>query len=152
MRNLFTKVVLVLAISCGWAGLCVAASEEASHTRANAPTATPWRAAFQGIDSSELSADSPRLMRGHAVRIDLQSAGIEFLATPPNDEKPGETDGKKTSTFLSTYGCQVAINASPFAPIHMVEGQPQDVDGLMVSQGDFRSKSTASSATAAGTG
>jgi exopolysaccharide biosynthesis protein len=58
------------------------------------------------------------------------------LATPANDEKPGETDGAKTSTFLRNYGCQVAINASPFAPIHMVEGQPQDVHGLMVSQGE----------------
>ena len=38
-------------------------------------TATPWQPAFQGIALCDLSSDSPRRNRGHAVRIDLQADG-----------------------------------------------------------------------------
>jgi hypothetical protein len=99
-----------------------------------------WSALYQGVDHVELSAKAPRLMRGHAVRIDLNEPGIEFLATPPMADKPDQTAGLKTSTFLTTHRCQVAINGSPFSPVRQEEGKEQDVDGLQISKGAVVSK------------
>src|SRR5262245_56374563 len=67
-----------------------------------------WHPLFQGIDRAEVSAKEPRLMRGHAVRIDLTAPGISFLTTPPIAGKPTKVAGLKTSTFLTTHRCQVA--------------------------------------------
>ena len=47
-------------------------------------------------------------MRAVAVRIDLGSPVVSFLATPDNGVKPGDTDGLKTSTFLARHRCQPA--------------------------------------------
>ncbi|MBN1417930.1 MAG: phosphodiester glycosidase family protein [Planctomycetes bacterium] len=96
----------------------------------------PWRPIFRGIEYATAEATSPRPLRVHAVRIDLREPGIEFLATPSNGEHPLDVDGMKTSTFLEKYGCQLAINASPYAPLAVLEGVPQDVHGLSVSRGD----------------
>src|SRR5262245_34987547 len=94
-----------------------------------------WQPLFQGVDYAPLSAKEPRLMRGHAVRIDLTAPVIAFLATPPMPGKPDRTTGLKTSTFLTTHRCQVAINGAPFSPVRKEEGQEQEVVGLQVSQG-----------------
>lgn len=94
-----------------------------------------WQPKFVGIELLSLEAKQPRLMRGFAVRIDLHAPGIRFLATPDNGDKPGQTDGLKTSTFLRRYRCQAAINAAPFSPIHSEEGRPQTICGLTVSNG-----------------
>jgi hypothetical protein len=95
----------------------------------------PWKAMFEGVELAVLDADQPRRMRGYAVRIDLHDPGISFLATPDNGDRPGHTDGLKTSTFLSRYGCQVAINAAPFSPVVNEEGQGHEISGLTVSRG-----------------
>jgi hypothetical protein len=100
-----------------------------------------WQPIFQGVEVRHLEADQPRLMRGIAVRIDLQTPGLAFLATPGNGDRPEHTDGLKTSTFLTRYKCQLAINASPFSPIHEEEGKPQKIIGLTVSQGKLVSPS-----------
>lgn len=74
-------------------------------------------------------------MRGYAVRIDLQTPQLRFLATPDNGDRPDHTDGLRTSSFLTRYKCQLAINASPFSPIHATEGKPQKIVGLTISGG-----------------
>lgn len=94
-----------------------------------------WRPIFQGVELIDLAASHPRLMRGHAVQIDLSTPGLGFLATPDNGDRPGHTDGLKTSTFLARCKCQLAINAAPFSPIHSEEGKPQEIEGLTISQG-----------------
>uniref|UniRef100_A0A7C4LKW1 Phosphodiester glycosidase family protein n=1 Tax=Schlesneria paludicola TaxID=360056 RepID=A0A7C4LKW1_9PLAN len=94
-----------------------------------------WKPVFQGIELLELEAKEPRLMHGHVVRIALRTKGLRFLATPDNGERPQHTDGLKTSTFLTRYQCQVAINASPFSPIHAEEDLPQHIECLTVSEG-----------------
>lgn len=99
-----------------------------------------WRPRFQGIDLAELQRVPPMPLRVHAVRIDLTAPGIRFLATPSNGDRPKETDSMKVSTFLVKNQCQVAVNGSPFAPVTNVEGDPQDVVGLSVSDGDGYSK------------
>jgi len=98
-----------------------------------------WRPIFRGIEYATAEAASPRPLRVHAVRIDLREPGIEFLATPSNGERPLDVDGMKTSTFLRRHGCQLAINASPYAPLAGAEGVPQDVHGLSISRGDVYS-------------
>lgn len=108
---------------------------------AQAPFAPPkWSPLFAGVELADLQADKPRLMRGHAVRINPRTDGLTFLATPPNGDRPGDTDGLKTSTFLAKHRCQLAVNAAPFSPIHKEEGQPQTIDGLTVSRGEVVSK------------
>jgi hypothetical protein len=95
-----------------------------------------WQPLFHGIEHVELAVAQPRPMRGHAVRIDLRRQGIRFLATPGNGDRPGETDGLKTSTFLARHGCQLAINAAPFSPVQELEEAGLDVVGLHVSRGE----------------
>jgi hypothetical protein len=104
---------------------------------ADAPFDAPpaWKPLFAGVELTDLAAAKPRPMRGHAVRIDLTADGVRFLATPGNGDRPGETDGLRTSTFLAEHGLQVAINAAPFGPIHKDERREQDVVGVHVSGG-----------------
>lgn len=94
-----------------------------------------WKPRFQGVDTAELRAGAPRRVRGVALRIDLQAEGVSFLATPANGEKPGETDAQLTSAFLAEHRLQAAINGAPFDIIHEKPGEPQDVHGLLVSDG-----------------
>jgi len=75
-------------------------------------------------------------MKLNALRVHLGEPGIEFLVTPSNGEAPLDTTGTWTSTFLRTYKCQAAVNASPFAPVVQKEGTLEDVLGLSVSRGD----------------
>ena len=74
-------------------------------------------------------------MRVHGLRVQLNAEGIALVTDEDNGERPLETDGLKTSTFLLRRGCQAAVNAAPFDPIHADEGLPQDVSGLVVSDG-----------------
>ena len=101
-----------------------------------------WEAIFEGVAYQELELKEPRPLRAKAVRIDLKAPGIEIVSTPSNGDAPGETDGRKTSSFLKASGCQVAVNAAPFSPIHFVEGKAQDVDGLHISEGEVVSPSS----------
>ncbi|MEZ5303392.1 MAG: phosphodiester glycosidase family protein [Verrucomicrobiales bacterium] len=96
-----------------------------------------WTPIFQGVALRDIAADEPRLIRGKALRIDLRAEGIRILATPANGEKEGETDGLRTSNFLKAHGLQAAINAAPYSPVHGAEGQPQDISGLHISEGDL---------------
>lgn len=103
-------------------------------------TRTKWEPIFQGIERTDLSADKPRLMKGHALRIDLKADGIRFLATPPMKEGASQTLGLKTSSFLAKHKCQAAINGSSFQPVRQEEGKEQSIDGLHVSRGQVVSK------------
>ncbi len=91
-----------------------------------------WQPVFEGVDLLEFVESEPRPLRGAAVRIDLAATGIAVLATGGNGDRPGETDGLKTSTFLRERRVQVAINAAPFSPVQLFERQAQDVAGYHV--------------------
>lgn len=95
-----------------------------------------WQPLFQGVALVHLEASEPRPMRGHAVRVRLSTPGLRFFATPSNGDQPAHTNGLKTSSFLTHYHCQVAINAAPFQPIYPAEGLPQEIVGLTVSDGE----------------
>jgi len=100
-----------------------------------AAVAVDWKPRFVGVEVAEVRASEPRRLRGVALRIDLRAEGVSFLATPANGERPGETDAQLTSAFLAEHGLQAAINAAPFDRVHEQPGQPQDVRGLLVSEG-----------------
>lgn len=104
---------------------------------AQPPAVGGWTPLFRGVEMAHLSAESPRRMRGHAVRVALRTPGVRFLATPDNAERPLETDGLFTSTFLAKHQLQVAINAAPFGPVRPDnrEGNGLNVAGLQVSGG-----------------
>jgi hypothetical protein len=99
-----------------------------------------WKPLFRGIAYARAETSTPRPLQVHAVRVDLQEPTIHFFVTPSNGNRPGDTDGRKTSTFLREFRCQVAINASPYAPLVKAEGKPQDVHGLSISRGDRYSR------------
>jgi hypothetical protein len=94
-----------------------------------------WKAHFTGVEITELVATALWPMKGLAVRIDLTVPRVEFLATPDNGDREGETDGLKTSTFLKEHKLQLAINAAPFAPIHKDERMKQGVSSGFTSAG-----------------
>jgi hypothetical protein len=121
----------------------VSFAEKAPTTFAQpAPISLPapeWRKEFPGISYASFSLTSPRAMTIHALRIETQTPGLAFFATPglPTPRKAREeTAGVRTSSFLQAHGLQAAINAAPYGPQHASEGLPQDVAGLHVSNGD----------------
>lgn len=114
-----------------------------------APVALPdleWAPVFRGVDLLRFEDDVPRPVRGVAVRVDLAAPGVSVVATPDNGAAPGETDGWRTSTFLAREGVQVAVNAAPFSPVHLIEGQPQDVAGFHAAGGALVSEGTGKAA------
>lgn len=118
---------------------------EAFRPSARAARAVPtgfssWRPLFHGVWLTTAKFKSPRLMSVQVVRVDLEAPGLDFLVTPPNGSRPMETDSLRTSTYLEKYNLQLAINASPFGPVVVREGQPQDVVGLAISNGELYSE------------
>jgi hypothetical protein len=94
-----------------------------------------WKPIFKGVSQLGLHVTSPRPMQIIVVKIELETPGLEFVATPDNGERPKETDGAFTSTFLKEQKCQLAINAAAFGPVTDTEGTGQDILGLHVVDG-----------------
>ncbi len=94
---------------------------------------TPWRAAFQGVELAEGTADAaePRIQHVFAARIRLDSPGLKFFATPRTGTR--ETLGETASAFLSKHRLQLAINANFYEP---VSNTPVDInlEGLAISE------------------
>lgn len=99
------------------------------------PSEPTWRPAFHGVDQLDVTLTEPRSLRVHALRVDLGTEGVSLVTDRDNGDRPEEVDGLKTSTFLLRNGCQAAINAAPFWPGQKEEDQPQNVVGLVVSEG-----------------
>ena len=99
------------------------------------PDVLVWRRPFVGVESTDVVLTQPRPLRLHAVRVDLNAEGVSVCTDDDNGDRPEETDGLRTSSFLTQKGCQVAINGAPFWPGRKDEGMPQNVVGLVVSNG-----------------
>ena len=93
-----------------------------------------WKPIFLGVESTSATLTSPRPIRLHAMRIDLTAEGVSVCTNDGNGDMPEETNGLRTSSFLESKRCQVAVNATPFWPIHSEEGLPENITGLVVSQ------------------
>ncbi len=99
-----------------------------------------WQPIFKGVDLAQGRKAAPDPVALYAARVDLKASDVTLMVTPSNGDKPLETDGAKTSTFLKQFHCQVAVNASPFAPVEEGEGKPKDILGLSASRGDVYSQ------------
>ncbi|ADV62795.1 hypothetical protein Isop_2217 [Isosphaera pallida ATCC 43644] len=94
-----------------------------------------WRPLFRGVDHLALAAETPRRLRGQALRIDLTTPGLSFVVSPSNGERPLEADSVTTSAFLAAEGLDAAINCAPFGPVVNDSGVPQDIVGLAIREG-----------------
>jgi len=126
-------LIVVCALWTAWSA--VPAAEAAPET-GRRPAAPAWAPLFRGIDHARAAVKDPVPLVVNAVRIDLRDTAIGFLVTPSNGERPLDTDGLKTSTFLARHKCRLAINASPYSPLVKDEGTPVDVLGLSKSCGE----------------
>lgn len=87
---------------------------------------------FHGITLIVRQETSPRPLRWHVVRVDLEAQGIAFALTPP----AGGRDAIRQTTlaFLNEQRAQVAINAHFFVPFPSSEREV-DLVGLAVAEG-----------------
>lgn len=99
------------------------------------PETIEWTPEFIGVESSAVVLSQPRPLRVHAIRVDLAAEGVSVCTDDDNGDRPEETDGLRTSSFLRLKRCQVAINGAPFWPGQKEDGGPQNVVGLVVSGG-----------------
>jgi len=121
-------LLLILGSSC-------AVRTHAAATTQPAVREVVWTPAFKGVELTQLTLTQPRPMQIHAARIDLNDAGVHFLATPPVADQPTPVRSLKTSSFLQKYKCQLAINTSPYDKVFDEEDQPQKIVGLAASEG-----------------
>ena len=136
-RNVVARSAKCTAITLAAGVLVCILFRFATASAALADASNPdWTPVFEGIQYKQLVRGGAEPLRAHALQVDLKHPDIRFFVTPANGERAKDTDGMKTSTFLKRYGCQVAINASPYAPVGEVEGEPCDVLGLSISDGD----------------
>lgn len=98
----------------------------------------------RGVIYRRAVIDLPRPNIIHTIVIDLKSAVIKFLVTPP-EKKGGDVDikARTTSEFLREFGLQIAINGSNFKPFYVdnpfyyypQSGEPVNVLGRAISNG-----------------
>lgn len=72
---------------------------------------------YDGITYRRKVHTEPRLWVAHIITIDLHTAGISFMVTPPDDRNADyPLNARKTSQFLEEYGLQIAVNGDGFNP------------------------------------
>src|SRR5260370_18520460 len=82
----------------------------------------PWSPIFRGIDhaTGQMIPDGvdPRFQAVNALRIDLHDPDVQMFTDPPCTNCPFgiETIGYSPSSFLKTYGVQVAVNPNFYFP------------------------------------
>jgi exopolysaccharide biosynthesis protein len=101
-----------------------------------------WLPIYRGVAYATGSADAAesRLQQVRAIRIDLLTPGIKFLATPRDGAL--ETRTMPTSAFLKAHSLQVAINAGFFALSNNFSSLDTDIIGLQISCGVMVSPAT----------
>lgn len=88
---------------------------------------------FVGIQCTQRTETSPRLLNINVVEFNLKAAGLSFCATPANgDSALGETDLQTTQSFLEQTGAQMAVNTNFFGTM---SGGGIDICGILCSNG-----------------
>jgi len=93
-----------------------------------------WTPVYTGVDQATGSIDGADYSKAYAVRVDLRAPGISFYTTPHQGSV--NTVASTTSSFLTKYGLQVAVNANFFAPCCNAVPEEKTVLGLAVSDGN----------------
>lgn len=104
------------------------------------PQYVVWEPQFVGVGLANVTLTRPRPLRIHALRVDLDAEGLSLVTDKSNGDRELEVDGLKTSSFLLHTGCQAAINASAFWPLHKEDGGEQEIRGFVVSDGEVVSR------------
>ena len=69
---------------------------------------------FLGVTHIDRTETSPRPLRMHIVKVELDDPGLRFLVTPQSG--PRDTISQTTLQFLTSRAAQLAINAHFFSP------------------------------------
>lgn len=125
-------LILLAAFSAVWLWARDVVPE---YTGSEVEWAKQWRALYKGVEYTSKRTLSPRPLRIHALRIDLQDPDVNLLVTPTNGEKDGEATSSTTSQFLENNKCQIAVNGSMFEPAARFSGKPMEILGLSISGG-----------------
>ncbi|QDV73027.1 phosphodiester glycosidase family protein [Botrimarina mediterranea] len=104
------------------------------------PRCVVWEPQFVGVGMANITLARPRPLRVHALRVDLDAQGLSLVTDQDNGDRELEVDGLRTSSFLLRNGCQAAINASAFWPLHKEDGGEQDIRGLVIAEGEVVSR------------
>jgi len=91
-----------------------------------------WTPIYNGIWYATGYAASPRLERSYALKVDLQNPCVSLYASHDNGGSPYEVTREGTNAFLSSHGCQVAVNANFW---NTATSPYVDVYGLVISNG-----------------
>jgi exopolysaccharide biosynthesis protein len=110
-------------------------------------TITPWMPLYKGVDhaigTNFPDAVNSTLQVVHCVRVNLQDPDVALFTTPrapAYQPQSRETLNASITTFIKTYGVQVAINANfynvfPGGSDPSSEGLPSEIYGLSISRG-----------------
>ncbi len=94
-----------------------------------------WTPIAPGVEVSSAAFSSPRLLKAHALRIDLQSPDIELVVSPGGEEQAHAVRARFPSTWLRQLDAVAAINATPFTPEAIFPGSLVNLQGLAVRDG-----------------
>lgn len=95
----------------------------------------PWRPIYQGVDYARLNRATPRPLKAHALRVDLQAPGVEVLVNPATPAGGATAESTFATAFLRRHQLQVVVSAGAFWPFAKWPGVPVTPFGLMVSDG-----------------
>ena len=125
-----SKVLLRLPLL---AALAVAscATLPAAHASGSALEASAWRALSPGVEYASFAWGIPR-REVHALRIDLARVDVEV--TPPGKEF-GQVTGRSLLDFAREFGCEAAVNATPFYPETWRRGDTLYLSGVLILDG-----------------
>ena len=94
-----------------------------------------WQPIYDGVNYCRGHFSQPRLMKAHAIRVDLTAPGISLLANPAAPDAPGFVRSIYPSVFLRRYQLQVVVSATAFHPFVKLADQLVELDGLGISEG-----------------
>ena len=130
-------ILLLLCVVLGVPGLYYAGRPPPTETK-------QWL--YDGVVYRRRISYEPRLWIAHILIVDLHTAGIRFMVTPPDftgkrDEHP--LNARTTSEFLDEFNLQVAVNGDGFHPWHSNSllnyyphsGDPVTPNGFAASRG-----------------
>jgi hypothetical protein len=78
------------------------------------------RTLFTGIHYHRVVRSEPRPMVIHVVTVDLMTDGIGMLVTPGDQNLENSLPARTTSSFLSDFDLQLAINGDAFQPWYQI--------------------------------
>lgn len=99
---------------------------------------TAWEPLAPGIDYARANRTLPRLMKCHAVRIDLSRDDLR-LKVAGDPAGAGRMTARWPTSLLRRHGLTLAINATPFQPDALLPGSPVNPVGLVVQNAEVLS-------------